>query len=421
MLGSTRKGRFLMASQTTSVSQFARDVFCLFVHGFILVMGLELLEEAQFIGKLTESTVRAGVWGLLAGYYVYRTHTTFRSRPVLVAACVFAFFSTGGFVLGVVDDIRWFDTIPLLGRSGAYHGVPQKLCFCIWSCSIARLFYLLLRGLEENQAETDKLRSELAHITRVTALGELAGGIAHELNQPLSAISNFAAAARIMMDRNPEAREQICGLLDEIATQAQRSGHIISKLRAMAEPSPETHVRISANKLVTDIVGLMRPDLRNNDVTIQIELCSSDPRVVVDAVQIQQVLLNLIRNAIDAMSDQTAESRDLQISVQATADEWVEIAVTDSGPGITADMIENLFEPFITTKKGGMGIGLSISRSIIEAHGGTISYDADFTPGTRFLLRLPLVRMPVPQPHFQKPSATQPVTTDPDRPASSLP
>lgn len=283
------------------------------------------------------------------------------------------------------------------------------------------MFYLLLRGLEKNQSETDKLRSELAHIARVTALGELAGGIAHELNQPLSAISNFAVAARILLKRNPDAQHEIGRLLDEISGQAQRSGHIIRKLRTMAEPSPESHEETSANELVKNILDLMLPELRMNDIQVEVGLSESEVRVCVDPVQIQQVLMNLIRNAIDAMSNQPDESRNLRISVQATADERVEITVSDSGPGLADEMTGTLFEPFFTTKKGGMGIGLSISHSIMEAHGGSISYDADFTPGARFCLHLPLVRTPVPQPHFQEPSTTIPVTTDPDRPASSLP
>lgn len=408
-----------MTGQTTSVTQFARNILYLFVHGFILVMGLELLEEAQVIGKLTESSVRAAIWALLTAYYVYRTHATFRTRSVLVAASVFAFFSTFGFVLGVLEDIRWFDTMPLLGRSGAYHGVPQKLCFSIWSCSVAWMFYLLLQGLEKTQAESDKLRSELAHITRVTALGEMAGGIAHELNQPLAAISNFAAAARILMTRNPDAHEEISKLLDEISTQALRSGHIIGKLRTMAEPSMESHVEVHVNNLVRDIVELMRPHLSDHDVTVQLEMPESNLLIHGDPIQIQQVLLNLIRNALDAMSDQPEESRSLQIDVLCTEGGPVEITVTDSGPGIADEMLENLFEAFFTTKPGGMGIGLSISRTIMEAHDGTICHDSDFEAGARFRLTIPSVISPVPEPHFHKTTAVERVTTDLDRPASS--
>lgn len=403
----------------TSDSQFARNIFWLFVIGFALVLGLELLEEATLIGKLTESAVCAVIWGSVGCWLVFKTHATFHSRSLLIAVSVFAFFSTAGFVLGVFEDIRWFDAVPFPGRSGAYHGVPQKLCFCIWSCSIAWMFLLLLKGVEQTQAESDKLRSELAHVTRVTALGEMAGSIAHELKQPLSAISNFAAAANILIVRDPDARDQVCRLLEEISTQAQRSGHIISRLRAMTEPSPESHQEISVNDLVTDILDLMRPSLRNNDVTIQTELPESNPLIVADSIQIQQVLMNLLRNAIDSVSNQPVETRGVQVCVRAADIKTVEITVTDSGPGVADEMVKNLFEAFFTTKPGGMGIGLSISRSIMNAHAGTISYDAGYKSGARFRLTLPKVKRTVPDPHFRKQNGTDSVP--PDRgPSASL-
>lgn len=376
-----------------SVAQFARNILCLFIYGFVVVMTLEVLEEAKLIGKLTESASRAGAWGILVTWFVWRTQKAFPSRNVLIATSVFAFFSTCGFLLGVVEDIRWFDTIPLIGRDGAYHGVPQKVSFSIWSCCLAWMFFLLLRGVEQTQMESEKLRSELAHLTRVNTLSEFAGTLAHELNQPLTAIGNFAAAAQVRLSQNDEQTQE---LLREIVEQSKRAGEVIQRLRSLTQPSEESREVFVVNSLVFEIVRLMRAELQSQEVALKLKLDSREHQVLVDRILIQQVLMNLIQNSIAAMATVDPDSRVLNISSDLNA-EQVRILVSDSGPGVTEEIGEKVFESFFTTKPDGMGLGLGISRTIVEGHGGALELLPD---RSGFCISLPLHRDKVPEPHF---------------------
>ncbi len=392
-----------MPGQPPSIAQFARNILCLFIFGFVVVMTLEVLEEAKLIGKLAESVFRAGAWGILVTWFVWRTHKAFPSRGVLIATSVFAFCSMCGFLLGVVEDIRWFDTVPLIGRDGAYHGVPQKASFSIWSCCVAWMFFLLLRGVEQTQVESERLRSKLEHLNRVNTLGEFAGTLAHELNQPLTAIGNFAAAARARLSQHADADEQIQELLSDILDQSQRAGEVIRRLKSMTQPSEESRDLFAANGLVFAIVRLMQAELQSQDVALELNLDSREHRVLVDRILMQQVLMNLIQNSIEAMTSVEPESRILHISSDAL-DDRIEIVVSDSGPCVSEDIAEQLFESFFTTKPDGMGLGLPISRSIVEGHGGTLELTPD---RDGFCIALPRHRENVPEPHLPVSSAGQ--------------
>lgn len=410
-----------MPGQPQSVAQFARNILCLFIYGFVVVMTLEVLEEAKLIGKLTESASRAGAWGILVTWFVWRTHKAFPSRSVLIATSVFAFFSTCGFLLGVVEDIRWFDTIPLFGRDGAYHGVPQKVSFSIWSCCLAWMFYLLLRGVEQTQVESDKLRSEMEHLTRVNTLSEFAGTLAHEINQPLTAIGNYAAAAHVRLSQMPEADEQTQELLLEVVEQSKRAGDVIQRLRSLTQPSEESREVFVINSLVFDIVRLMRAELQRQEVALKLNLEPREHQVLVDRILIQQVLMNLIQNSIEAMASVDPDSRVLKISSDRD-DGQVRIVVSDSGPGVPEEIGEKVFESFFTTKSDGMGLGLGISRNIVEGHGGTLKLMPD---GNAFCISLPLHQNSPPGPHFEtepkrqhKSSTKESATGSQNRPSS---
>jgi two-component system, LuxR family, sensor kinase FixL len=270
---------------------------------------------------------------------------------------------------------------------------PMELAVGEMRSSNQRFFTGFVRDLTERQ-ETDmrlqELQSELIHISRLTAMGEMASTLAHELNQPLSAIVNYLKGSRRMLEANEDERSaRVRDALDKAADQGLRAGQIIRRLREFVARG-ETERRVeSVKKLVEEASALALVGAKDRGIRVQFQLDRSIDLVLADRVQIQQVLLNLIRNAIDAMEE--SQRRELTISVGAAADDMVAISVADSGCGIPADMMDRLFQPFVTSKRHGMGVGLSISRSIVEAHGGKIEVEQNPGCGTTFRMTLPAV------------------------------
>jgi two-component system, LuxR family, sensor kinase FixL len=231
------------------------------------------------------------------------------------------------------------------------------------------------------------LQSELVHISRLTAMGEMASTLAHELNQPLSAIANYMKGSRRLLE---EATDELSVMLrdavDKAAEQALRAGQIIRRLRDfVARGESERRVE-SVKKLVEEASALALVGAKDQGVRVRFQFDSSIDLVLADKVQIQQVLLNLIRNAVEAMEGR--EKRDLVISTARADDDMVAISVADTGVGIAPAMMSQLFQPFVTTKRHGMGVGLSISRTIIEAHGGQIAVEPNSNGGTIFRITL---------------------------------
>ena len=255
-----------------------------------------------------------------------------------------------------------------------------------------RLFTGFMHDLtEERQAQsrTQKLQAELAHISRLSALGEMGSSLAHELNQPLGAIGNYLTGSRrLLADLSGPAAAKIEGALEKAAEQALRAGNIIRRLRDfVSRRETERHVE-SLPKLVEEASALGLVGARERDVALRFDL---DPRcgsVLADRVQIQQVLVNLLRNGLDAMADTTR--RELTVSSRPTEGGMAEISVSDTGPGIGPDAAARLFEPFFTTKPSGLGVGLSISRGIVEAHGGEMHAENNAAGGATFRFTLPL-------------------------------
>lgn len=245
------------------------------------------------------------------------------------------------------------------------------------------------RPLYEATREAEDLRTRLAHVARIGTLGEMVSGIAHEVNQPLTAIANYANAARRFLRAGIDDKEELAAILDKIATQAERAGQVIRGLRTLSRRRDAVREPLEVGSLIAEVVRLVEFELRARGWRLQIEVEDGLPPISGDAVQIQQVLLNLIRNGLEAMADAACGDG---VEVRATQAEggWVEIAVRDSGPGVPAEVEERLFEPFYTTKSQGMGLGLSICQSIMAAHGGALRYRrGEPGQGASFVLRLP--------------------------------
>ncbi len=231
---------------------------------------------------------------------------------------------------------------------------------------------------------------QFAHVSRVSTIGEMASALAHEMAQPLSAVLYYAqgATARIRQDATP-ARE-ICSILEKIANQAARAGDFIRQIKAFVRNARPTHIPSDANEAVRDAIALAEPFLSQKGVDLRLELARSLPLVVMDKIQIEQVILNLIRNAADAMDTLPRPDRRLQIQTLQAPEGHVRVGVYDTGPGIPTGVASRVFEPFFTTKQGGTGLGLSISRSIIEAHEGTLRIQSSERGGTVVWFTLPL-------------------------------
>jgi two-component system sensor kinase FixL len=259
--------------------------------------------------------------------------------------------------------------------------------------SAERFFTGFVRDLTERQATESRLQelqTELVHISRVTALGEMSQALAHELNQPLSAIGNYLNGLRRML--KPGAKPDPALLQDALeraAEQTLRAGDIIRRLRDFVARG-ETERRVeSVAKLVGEAGALGLVGAKEHQIRVNFALDEDADVVLADRVQVQQVLLNLIRNAIEAMAG--AARRDLTITSRPVEDSMVEIRVSDTGYGLSDEVMQTLFQPFMTTKPNGMGVGLSICRTIIESHGGRIWAERNPQGGAAFAFTLPQV------------------------------
>ncbi|CAN7259806.1 PAS domain S-box protein [Phenylobacterium sp. LjRoot225] len=256
-----------------------------------------------------------------------------------------------------------------------------------------RLFTGFVRDLTERQTTERRLhdmQSELVHVSRLTALGEMASALAHELNQPLSAIANYVKGSERLLAVDPPDREKIKGALSSAAEQALRAGQIIRRLRDfVAKGEAERRIE-NLPKLLEEAGALAMIGAKERGVHLRFDIPRTIELVLADKVQVQQVVLNLMRNAIDAMEH--SPRRELIVAARPAPDDMVEVTVSDSGPGIAPEIAETLFQPFMTTKETGMGVGLSISRTIVESHGGRIWAQPRKGGGTVFHFTLRAVR-----------------------------
>lgn len=263
----------------------------------------------------------------------------------------------------------------LLGRRKDGREIPIE--FSLNSIQISEGTFILVSIIdisERKNIEKDRLRqrNELAHLSRVAMLGELSGSLAHELNQPLTAILSNAQTAQELLDNGLWDTDELRETLDDIIHENRRAVEVIRRLRRLFQKGEVQFEAIDINELVREVLTLMNSDLVIHDVMVQIELANDLPQIHGDRVQLQQVLINLIVNATDAMAGTRIFDRKLTVSTHLCDDEKVEICVSDTGSGIPQDELEQIFEPFHTSKPHGMGLGLAVCRTIIHAHAGQL-------------------------------------------------
>ncbi len=256
-----------------------------------------------------------------------------------------------------------------------------------------RRFVGFVRDLTESRAAEERVRrleDRLLHADRLVTLGELTAGIAHEINQPLTAIAAYADAGRSMVDRKAETpREEMHSICERIGEQSRRAAEVVQRLRKMVRSGRVSKSRHKVNNIIENVLLLFEYETKKLDIVLSFSPLEQDLSVYVDEIQIQQVLVNLVKNSMDAISDSGQKDGRVDITVRHHSAELA-ISVQDNGPGISSSDRDKLFEAFFTTKEQGVGLGLSICRSIATAHGGNLRYSEPEGGGSRFTLRLPL-------------------------------
>ena len=252
---------------------------------------------------------------------------------------------------------------------------------------------LLLQHSRRRKSETDlqRNREQLAHVTRVSTMGELAASLAHELNQPLTAILSNAQAAQRFLNAKPADLKEVREILDDIVTDNSRAGEVIRRMRALVKKEKLEFAPIDIASVIGDVVQLVHSDGILRNIHVEIECQEGLPSARGDRVQLQQVVLNLLVNAFDAMKEMTATERNVKVGAKTNGADTVEISVRDHGTGLTSDELAKVFQPFYTTKREGLGMGLPISRSIIEAHGGRLWAENNVDLGATFHFTLPAI------------------------------
>jgi two-component system sensor kinase FixL len=256
-----------------------------------------------------------------------------------------------------------------------------------------RHFVGIIRDLsEQRQAELDRraLEVKLAHVSRLSLLGEMAAGIAHEINQPLTAITNYSQAASNLVDRGVLDQETLREACIGIADQVQRAGEVIRNLRQFIRAREIRKEPLGIQALIDSTMVLIHADTAHEGIEVDTEFADELPDISGNAVQLQQVLLNLTRNAVDAMRESVARPKEIRLEARRAGD-MVELRVMDRGPGVSPNLEDAIFHPFFTTKPDGLGVGLAISRSIVESHGGELGYEHRSGGGSTFYVKLPIL------------------------------
>ncbi len=273
--------------------------------------------------------------------------------------------------------------------------------FAIWVTAILTIrFKNIVKERETAEAKTRDLQADLASFSKLSTMGEMAVGVAHEINQPLTAISTYAEVSRRLIQKDPINKESLEDCVEKISEQASRAGNVIRSIRDFVKKGEMNCIPVNINDLIHDVIVFVEIDATKHGFVIELDLAEDLPLISVDAIQIQQVIINIIRNGLDAMEGHCDKGESLVIKTRRRDDNFIELVITDRGKGISEALDDQIFEPLVTTKNKGMGMGLSISRSIINSHGGLLSYASNADRGVSFFCRLPVAdadcRVPAP-------------------------
>jgi PAS domain S-box-containing protein len=308
------------------------------------------------------------------------------------------------------EGLRQVHAMPFAGADGGNYQIEYRLILpdgaTRWISSQGRVEFdatgqpILIRGAaldvtarKQVEQETQLLRQEIAHVGRVSMMGQLASGLAHEINQPLASILRNAEAAELFLQHPSPDLDEIRAILSDIRSDDERAGHVIDRMRGLLKRQTLDTGRLDVGALVGDVAALVRIDAATRQVKLDVDVPADLPQVRGDRVQIQQVLLNLILNGMDALHGTRLEDRRVDVTARldvARGAPIIEIAVGDAGHGIPADMLARIFDPFVTTKPSGMGIGLAVSRTIVEAHSGRLWAENRNGGGAAFRFTLPI-------------------------------
>jgi PAS domain S-box-containing protein len=256
-------------------------------------------------------------------------------------------------------------------------------------------FLVLQRDVTEQRSAEETLRQhqqELAHVMRISTMGEMASGLAHELNQPLTALVSYCGTAATMLDAHGEDPNELGEILHRARGEALRAAQIIRNLRQFIAKGNNEREPLTLRELMENVETLLKPELRESSTRIDVNPACGGYRVLANRIQIEQVLINLVRNSIDAIRDSDTADGAVRVEARATRNDTIEVTVTDNGPGISPELAGKLFQPFQSTKPSGMGLGLSISRSIIQEHGGRIWVGGKRREGALFGFSLPVFK-----------------------------
>lgn len=270
--------------------------------------------------------------------------------------------------------------------------IPVEVSLCTIESEDGLLVVSAVRDISERKAaenEAREHREDLAHVTRLSTMAEMATGIAHEINQPLSAIITYSYAARQALESPSVGADEVRSILDRLEEHAGRAGDIVKQVRSLVIKSRSEHLPADLNSLVRKVIRFLDLDLRQGNVTLELSLDESSPIVLVDEIHIQQVVVNLMKNAIDAMEEIPDENRRLTLATRISPDGKAEVEVSDCGKGFSDKDSTRIFDAFFSTKVNGMGMGLAISRSIVEQHEGKIWVEKNANGGATFLFTLP--------------------------------
>jgi PAS domain S-box-containing protein len=249
-----------------------------------------------------------------------------------------------------------------------------------------------ITDLKEAEKATRRHHQEMAHVIRLSTAGEMASGMAHELNQPLTALLSYCGTAASAVDSMSSPPQELAEILERATEQAHRAGEIIRHLRDFVGKGNDQKEALELDQVIRDVIVFIKHEVQESGVTISFHPGSRNTRAIIDKIQIEQVLINLIRNSLEAIGNAKTSAGQIVLSSRTLPNSHVVVTVTDNGPGISPERVDTIFDPFQTNKKTGMGIGLSLSRTIIETHGGKLWVDRDYHDGALFGFDLPTIR-----------------------------